>query len=136
LRENVDPSATVETIRDLSREQAGIYALRYFWTFSENLLGQRSLDIIDSQEVANKVFDLRFNMGPRTGVRLLQRALRNLGFDLRDDGIFGPRTEAETNHARPHALLEQLRREAVDRYVDIARVSHPFLRGWLRRAIT
>jgi len=136
LRETVDPNAGIADISGMTREKAGTLANRYFWHFDETANSHNSLELVDDQDVASKVFDLRFNMGPRTGVRLLQKALRSLGFNLVADGLFGPKTAAAANAACPGPLLEQIRREAVRRYLKISGVSHPFLRGWLSRAVT
>ncbi len=90
---------------------------------------------IKSQKVANKVFDLSVNMGPRRAHILLQWALRSCGQILIIDGIVGPITLDALHHCDEEILLASYRSEAAGFYRRIARGDNKkFLTGWLNRA--
>lgn len=86
--------------------------------------------LIDSQEVAGKIFDAGVNMGPRKAVKILQGVLA-----VTVDGLFGPGTLARTNYLGEAALdpykaaLEAYYLSLVDKKPDLRR----FLNGWRRR---
>jgi lysozyme family protein len=87
---------------------------------------------IDSQEIANWIYDKSVNMGGGAAVKLLQRALC-----LNDDGVFGPLTLAATNKADPVELRADLKEQATAYYEKIVEndpSQKEFLAGWLARA--
>lgn len=89
--------------------------------------------------IGAKVFDLGVNMGPRTAVKLLQRAINHTSTapTLLVDGKLGPLTLAASERIASTTLLPRLRTEAANHYAAIA-AEHPvmrkYLKGWLRRA--
>ncbi len=96
-------------------------------------------DVINSQLVADKLFDLAVNDGPCTAIRLLQQGLNRLSWlagELTEDGFMGPRTMASINGHTEAEVLDQLRFFAERRYRQIA-ANNPKLAkdldGWLRR---
>jgi len=94
---------------------------------------------ITSQRVAVKVFDAAVNMGSPNAHRILQRAVRRLGFKLKVDGKLGPHTLRATNQANENALLLELRAYAAVYYAKIvARKPDQtkWLYGWMRRAVS
>lgn len=116
-------------IAELTREQAiEIYRDRY-WN------GQRYDRL--PEVIAIKAFDLAVNMGKRSAVICLQRALRAVGLTVVIDGVLGPETWTAASEAEPFSLLAALRSEAAGEYrVLVARNGDQaaFLRGWLNRA--
>ena len=94
-------------------------------------------DDIQSQAVANKVFDMGVNMGVRVAVKLCQKALNDCGEVIVIDGRFGPTTLNAVNRQDERDLLPELRNAAVERYMQIID-DNPKLkryeRGWLKRA--
>lgn len=87
---------------------------------------------IESQDLADWVFDKAVNMGTAQAVKLLQRAA---GVD--DDGRWGPRTAAAVKAADPSSLLEACREQARMFYRQLADNNpsqRQFLKGWLARA--
>lgn len=117
-------------IRNLSQAEAAALYLRDWWApypFSQ----------LASQEVANKLFDLAVNVGPRHAFRVLQLALGEAGHPVAVDGSLGPRTVAAANAADPQALLQEIRRFAIEYYRNLV-AERPelerFLTGWLNRA--
>jgi lysozyme family protein len=84
-----------------------------------------------------KMLELAVNLGPRTAVRLLQRALRACGRKTAEDGRLGPATLAAVEDASPQALLAALRSEAAGhcRELSAARPAlEKFRADWLARA--
>lgn len=79
-------------IENLTTDQKITYYLEHYW---KPLYSQ-----INSQGIANKLFDLGVLFGIGTAVRNLQASL-----DLNRDGVFGPITLARTNAAN-EAILE------------------------------
>jgi len=92
---------------------------------------------INSQAIANKVFDLCVNMGSHHGITITQLALNSLGVTVRPDGVYGPGTEAAINATPPGSLLPSMKLQA-EKYYEAIVVSHPedskFLADWIRRA--
>jgi lysozyme family protein len=66
---------TVETIQQLTREQACALYRRYFWE-------PHAYERIANQHIATKVFDLTVNMGSVASHRCVQWALHATGDDL------------------------------------------------------
>jgi lysozyme family protein len=116
-------------MRNLPPEVAAqIYAADY-WPGLEDLA---------YQEVANKIFDLRVNMGIHAADKLAQRAA-NLLVDppTAEDGLLGPDSTLTINSADPNEYLSTLAQLAIERYQQIA-AKNPknikFLNGWIARA--
>ena len=98
-----------------------------------------NLSLIQDQDIANKVFDTVVWMGPKAGVKVLQRALRALGEAVTEDGILGRNTAAAANLMSPNVLLPALRSEVAGRVREIVARDNSqrvFKRGWLNRAYT
>ena len=116
-------------VRELTRAQAiEIYWERY-WR------GRGYERLPDS--VAIKVFDLAVNLGDRTAVRCLQRALRACGVRVKIDGLLGPQTCGAARGAEVATLVAALRSEAAGEYrLRVARDEGQavFRDGWLNRA--
>lgn len=119
-------------VRELSREDAiDIYISRYW--------DRWNLSLIESQAVANKVFDAVVWMGPSAAIKALQRALRAAGATVRIDGILGPETARAANAVSPEILVPALKSELAGRVREIiARDPSQvvFRRGWINRAYT
>ncbi len=115
----------VEFVRSLTEDEAkDIYHMEYW--------APLQLDHINSQDVANKVFDLGVNMGISAAAHILQVAL----LMVPADGIVGPRTIAAANSADPAKLLSEIREAAKRKYQEIAYLNPALasnLPGWLNR---
>lgn len=119
-------------VDNLSRDEAIDIYIRRYWD-------RWNLSLIESQPVANKVFDAVVWMGPTAAIKALQRALRAAGVSVRVDGVLGPETAGAANIVRPEILLPALKSELAGRVREIvARDSSQsvFKRGWINRAYT
>jgi lysozyme family protein len=66
---------------------------------------------------------------------ILQRALRSVGINVIEDGLFGAQTLSGLNNANPKVLLPAIKSEAAGYYRLIAAKNpqQKFLKGWLNR---
>jgi lysozyme family protein len=121
--------ATMDELRALSVEEATAIYRALYWL--------PVYDLIDSQDVATKTFDMTVNMGHRQAHRLIQRATGDCGYRCAPDGVFGPATLAAVNSCEPSVLLLAMCHHQADFYRDLA-ATRPsmavFLHGWLERA--
>ena len=124
-----------EDIRGMTPTRAAEIYLAEFWN------PYRLGEVVD-ENVATKLLDMAVNLGPRTMIRLLQRALNFLtpGRPVAVDGLIGNGTLAAVNAIQPAAdLLQTLRAYHALRYIEL--VEQPdnrfdqFAKGWLRRAM-
>ncbi len=113
-------------IRALTEEQAkGIYKTD-FW---DKVRG----DSIQSQAVAENLFDTAVNMGAKTAIRLAQFSL-----GLNADGILDTESLAALNALSEHEFLANFTIGKIARYVNICmkdRTQERFLLGWIRRSL-
>jgi len=137
--ETIDPEATADTIRNLSRDAAIDLYYKYWWR-------DIKLDQIPNDNIATKMLDICVNCGPQTGIKLLQSTL-NQPLEPHEehitcDGLIGPATiaaiQAELTYPNGEfMLLAALVSELEDHYNTIAE-AHPELAGnlagWLARA--
>lgn len=110
-------------IANLTPDQAITYYTENYW---KPLYSQ-----INSQPIANKLFDLGVLFGVGTAVKMLQAAL---GIPI--DGVFGPATHSAVNQANPDSLLSQFQQEMIERATTIAALNPndaPDLPDWTRR---
>lgn len=125
-------------IRELSLEDAIEIYYKDFW-----LKGK--FEQIPDENLATQLFDLSVNLGIRATTIVLQRALRSVGINVVEDGLFGPQTlyatisccTPECAENRAKILLTALKSEAAGYYRLIA-AKNPsqkkFLNGWINRA--
>jgi lysozyme family protein len=87
---------------------------------------------LESQNVANKLFDMGVNMGVRQAAVYCQRAAR-----VAEDGVIGPQTIAAVNSAEPISFYQLLCELSAAHYRHVAAVNPAQavnLKGWLKRA--
>lgn len=95
------------------------------------------LDEVESQAVADELFDTAVNCGTHVAGEFVQEALSLFGKVIEIDGIVGPVTIATVNRYRyPRSLLKALNGLQFEYYHDIIQ-RHPrqkkWFRGWLKR---
>ncbi len=130
FKKNVKIDGTPDNIRNLSAHEAeGIYK-RYFWD-------RAPYHEINSQHIANRLFDLAVNCGPSTAVGMIQRAINSLTYKshLVVDGGLGIKTLDQINILNEVKLYNALIYEAIRFYHEIAehKNNEIFLKGWLNR---
>jgi len=124
-------------IANLSLEDARAIYKRDYWD-------KLRLDELQHAEIAEKIFDVAVNMGPRAAIVILQQALNLLvgatgRSPLQVDGLMGPATlNAANQWCRKDfdSLQKALRGFQFMRYAEIVK-DRPdqarFARGWIRR---
>jgi lysozyme family protein len=111
-------------IMSITQEQATEYYLDHYW---KPLYSQ-----INSQAIANKLFDLGVLFGVGEAVKCLQLALKL----TQVDGIFGPNTLQAANEVDPAQLLASFKVQMAKRAMGVAQenpADAAFMVGWLRR---
>ena len=116
--------------------------------FKKTFWDVHTLDQMQSQEIANKVYDCAVNCGNGTSAKFLQRTLNFLNRNNKDwedvvvDGNVGPRTIATANKAsaikgRGQNIVLYLNVLQGYRYVELAerpdRYGATFINGWALR---
>lgn len=118
-------------VKSLTRDQAiEVYWERYWHGHRYEFL---------PEVIAIKVFDLAVNLGHKTAVTCLQRALHACGLRVTIDGAPGTETCGAAQQADQTALMAALRSEAAGEYrLRVARSADQvvFQGGWLNRAYT
>ena len=126
-----DPEGLMRALEGLTERYAsGVW---FSWSGEETELLREFLP----EAIAIKVFDLAVNLGSRTAVKCLQRALQACGLRVVIDGILGTETCGAARQADRKALIAALRSEAAGEYrLLVARHSDQivFQGGWLNRA--
>ena len=116
-------------IRDLTLEDAKKIYYRDFWQ-------KGKFEEISDDLIVIQVFDLSVNLGIRSAVIVLQRALRSVGKNVQEDGLMGSQTLLATTDSEPRCLLAAIKSEAAGYYRQIAAKNpnqQKFLKGWLNR---
>jgi lysozyme family protein len=118
------PGVDMSTI---SQIEAIAYYREHYW---KDLYSQ-----INSQLVAEKLFDMGVLMGVGTAVKLLQVTIKNRMMIV-PDGVFGPQTLADVNLQRSDELLSCYRVTLLNHAVNIAGANpkdSEFIQGWITR---
>ena len=92
--QSIDATANIETIKNLTLEEAEELYFNHFWLSS-------NCDKIKSQSIAEKVFDTAVNMGRKVANRFLQSTLNTMIFNgkpLVEDGYIG--TDYAVNYTK------------------------------------
>jgi lysozyme family protein len=133
-----DGTVTEADLRRLTRKDVvGIYMREYF--------ERPGIDRLPVT-IQPSVFDMYVNAGANA-VKILQRLLSDMGFDVADDGVIGPQTARAANHAAevaPSHLADAYaiaRRNYYYALADARPASRKFARradggkgGWITRA--
>ena len=103
--------------------------------FYRNTWDDLSGDQLRNQDVANQMYD--FATGTGKAVQIMQSVLNGMGFSLKTDNAFGPRTLAAVNAADAATFYNRLKQARIDYYHylvqrDATQAVH--LAGWLARA--
>lgn len=119
-------------IRNLTREKAAQLYETHFWK-------EYRYELVDSQALADELFDMCVVSGPHASHLCVQRALWSVAVVTGDkslrvklDGILGPATRATVNRAPAHCLLAALKSEQAGYFRDLDKPR--FEKGWEARA--
>lgn len=137
-RDNVDESATVDDIRNLTREDAKEIYYKFFWNPVNYSVAESNYSKLP-KGVGEMIFQYAVNTGYKRAHRLLQQGLKELGKDVSLDGWLGPNTIEAANEVDRIKLLKWTSIKATKFYTDIVLNSSDqkvFLEGWLNRAFT
>lgn len=102
-----------------------------------NFWNQMRLEPLNSQMLANRVFDFGVNAGARTAIRCLQQAAVSLGAFLTVDGNMGLLTATAANLFSEDTIVAAFREARVARYEQIAEANPAeagYLSEWKARA--
>lgn len=114
-----------------------------FYFYKKNFWDVNKLDQINSQEIANEVFDTGVNMGYKVAAEFLQSAYNLLSKNQASynkilvDGVVGQKTVMAINaHKYPMRLVKTLNILQGSRYVQICEkdpTQEVFFAGWIER---
>lgn len=99
-------------------------------------------DSLTEFSIAERLFDLAVNLGPRRAAQMLQEALNLLNRngssweEVVEDGIIGPKTLSTLNKASSLHVVRVLEALQGEHYINLVRRKpnqEKFLRGWLSR---
>lgn len=102
--------------------------------YDKNYWQPLKLDLIKSDSVKWKLFDIAVNMGVPTAAIFLQKSLR-----VKIDGVIGNETITAANSATEGLILENLEMLQIHKYARICKYNetqYKFLKGWNRRAFS
>jgi lysozyme family protein len=127
------PGSAPENLASVPQLQAQLQAF-YRSQFWNQIYG----DQMGNQSIANKLFDMAVNMGVGQAVKILQEAIVVVsGRSLVVDGRIGPMTIAAMATIQPTTLLNAIRIDHGNFYLDLIRKDpsqRVFVNGWLIRA--
>jgi len=114
-------------IRNLTEDQAKAIYKQDYW---DRVRG----DDIQSQMIAETIFDVCVNMGVAGGSKLAQKTLKIEPAD----GIIGPQSLAVINAADEDLFVAKFALAKIQRYTEICRADESqkkYLLGWLNRTL-
>ena len=114
-------------IKNLAEEKAKKIYKRDYWD-------KIRADQLDSQLIAENIFDTAVNMGVRTASRMAQEVLEIVP----TDGIIGPQSLNYINDAPIDLFISKYTLQKVAHYVEICKKNKSqkkYLLGWMNRAL-
>ena len=114
-------------IKNLTLQDAKAIYKRDYW---DRIKG----DLIESQEIAESIFDFGVNAGTRTSAKMAQLIL-----DVVADGNIGPKTIEVMNNFNKDLFMSSFALAKVARYIYLCErnpKNKRFFFGWVRRALS
>ena len=96
----------------------------------------RGFGLLDNTDVMKLVYDFSVNSGPNTAIVNLQKVLNKKGYNLKEDGYIGDKTNQAVNSVDEKWLkteLQKSRAEHCDGIVDRNPEQTRFIKGWFNR---
>lgn len=107
--------------------------------YLQNFWLANNLDKLDSQAIANAVYDFGVNSGKARASDFLQDAYNNLnpGKPIANDKRIGKQTIAAINGQDPKKIYDEFKRLRLNFYTHLATdpTQAQFLKGWLKRLV-
>ena len=129
-QQNIKKWADKYDIEDLTVDDAKAIYQKYFWT-------PNRYNMIASQKIATKVFDIAVNIGTTHANKCLQKAtLASSDMIIEADGILGDRSFYVVNHCPEEQLYTAFKAEVASYYRNLVEQNpklQVFLDGWLKR---
>ena len=126
---NGDGKIDREDIKLLTKERASAGFKKYFWD-------KFRLDDEPSDKKALVIFDIAVNHGMGGATTMSQRALVDMGFNVKVDGLIGPITRSTIGLADETEFVDKLLKQREAYYLRIV-ANNPsqqvFLKGWMNR---
>lgn len=119
-----------ENIRALTIDRAAAIYYVDWWV-------RHKIHRLEDDGVAAKALDTCINVGPKTGIKLLQMAIKRCDKAVSIDGYIGPETAGAANKCDPVVLVNNLAELLAAYYVSKVNEKpekKKYLKGWLRRA--
>ncbi len=113
-------------VKNLTEEQAFQIYYDEYWL-------PANLDAIKDARVAKQVLGFVIHIGRGRAVKVLQQCLRVFEFDLKLDGVLGPKT-AEAVNACVAYMVVPVFKEAMAGWYRAEKGDNPFIEGFLNRA--
>ena len=115
----------------------GQFMESFYAFYKANFWDKIKGDEIESQAVANALYDFAVNSGVKTAVKKIQQVINmfGTGAQIAEDGILGNATLAEINKLDSNALCNALCDMRKAFFEEIAKKGQnaKFLKGWLNR---
>lgn len=116
-------------IKNMTFEQAVKAYKKYFWDYYD-------LDSIEDNKKCFLIFDSAVNHGLKGATRLVQKTLSELGYPIKVDGIYGPKTKSALIECPVDDFIRVFQEKRTALYNAIVK-NNPkqkvFLKGWLNR---
>lgn len=125
-----DGHVSQSDIKALTEENAKEFYHKHFWKHYK-------CESYRNAELSARIFSMLINMRSKQVGRILQRALRAVGVNVKEDGIVGPITRRHLNKCKLHPLMAAIRSEQAGFYRLVVQndpTQAIFLKGWLARA--
>lgn len=122
------PNGLVPSVKDLTKQEAAtIYKLVYYYDTRTDRF---------PEELQDLMLDMNVLHGASNAIKILQRALNDLGGSLKSDGVLGPKTLQALDFADPIKLrkaINQKRRTFIEAIIKKHPEQKIFKHGWLNR---
>lgn len=130
----IDTNKPISRGQILDNQELDILVLDFY---KKNFWNKLRCDSINQQDIANELYDTAVNMGTKSAIKILQKAINLLSTkDVHVDGFIGPITIHYANKVNQKCLLKTLNGLQFTKYVEICEANPSqkrVFKGWLKR---